>query len=79
MKLVVSSLDYSTPEWGSRNVLQKACQGGKEQTRLYATRLLALLVRARTVGITQWGIDLLVQQIFDSSRTVSAVAIEVSF
>ena len=79
LKLVISSLDYSTPDWGSRNVLQKACsnKSSKEPQRLYATRLLAVLVRARTVGIAQWGVDLLVQQIFDPSKTVSAVALEV--
>lgn len=68
LKLVVTCLDYSSLEWGSRNVLGKACRESNETGRLYATRLIGVLIRCRTPNIAQWGIDLLVNQLFDKSK-----------
>jgi rapamycin-insensitive companion of mTOR len=61
LKLVISSLDYTSSEWGSRNLLSKALKEGSEVCKLYATRFLGVLVRSRIPNIAQWGIELLVR------------------
>lgn len=60
LKLVLTCLDYSTAEWGSRNLLGKALKDGSETSRLYATRFIGVLVRSKTPNVGQWGIELLV-------------------
>ena len=77
MKLVVSSLDYSASDWGSQNLLSKALTKESESCRLYATRFLGILIRSRTSYIAQWGINLLVCQLFDSSKAITWVALEI--
>ena len=78
LKLVISSLDYSTMDWGSRNLLTKALtKEGSESCRLYATRFLGVLIRSRTSNVAQWGINLLVCQLFDPSKTIAWVALEI--
>jgi rapamycin-insensitive companion of mTOR len=75
-KLVVASLDYSSPEWGSRNLLSKALKEGSEYTRLYATRFIGVLIRSRTQNIAQWGISLLVMQLSDKSSIIPWVSLD---
>ena len=62
LKLVITSLDYSTSDWGSRALLGKALKDGSETSRLYATRFIGLLIRSKTPNVAQWGIDLLVRK-----------------
>ena len=77
LKLVISCLDYSTADWGSRNLLAKALtKEGSESCRLYATRFLGVLIRSRTANVAQWGLELLVSQLFDNSKTVAWVALD---
>lgn len=64
LKLVISCLDYTSPDWGSRNLLSKALKEGSELCKLYATRFLGVLIRSRTPNIAQWGIELLVKLLF---------------
>ena len=59
LKLVISCLDYSSVDWGSRILLSKALREGSETCRIYATRFLGVLIRSKSPNITQWGIDLL--------------------
>ena len=66
LKLILSSLDYSASEWGSRNLMEKALKEGAESARLYATRFLGLLMRSRAPNVTQWVMRLLVSQVADS-------------
>ena len=66
LKLVISSLDYSSPDWGSRSLLSKALKEGSEASKLYATRFLGVLIRSRTPNIAQWGIELLVSGSYDA-------------
>ena len=40
LKLVISCLDYSSRDWGSRNLLSKALKDGSETCRIYSTRFL---------------------------------------
>ncbi len=70
LKLLISSLDYSSVDWGSRALLTKVCRDGSEAARVYATKFLGLLVRTKTPYITQWGIDLVVGQLFDETSKV---------
>ena len=57
LKLVISCLDYSSMEWGSRTLLSKALREGSETCQIYATRFLGVLIRSKSPNITQWGID----------------------
>ena len=78
LKLVISSLDYSAMDWGSRILLAKALtKEESESCRLYATRFLGVLIRSRTSNVAQWGIQLLVSQLFDMSKTVAWVALHI--
>ena len=78
LKLVISSLDYSAMDWGSRILLSKALtKEESESCRLYATRFLGVLIRSRTSNVAQWGISLLVSQLFDASQTVAWVALHI--
>uniref|UniRef100_A0A0K2V7N4 Rapamycininsensitive companion of mTORlike [Saccoglossus kowalevskii] n=1 Tax=Lepeophtheirus salmonis TaxID=72036 RepID=A0A0K2V7N4_LEPSM len=76
MKLIISSLDYSR-EWGSRALLQRALVDLPEETpRLYATRFLGILIRSKSANVAQWGISLLVQQLYDPSPIIYSTALE---
>ena len=78
LKLVISTLDYSTMDWGSRILLSKALtKEESESCRLYASRFLGVLIRSRTSNVAQWGIQLLVSQLFDTSKTVAWVALHI--
>ena len=72
LKLVISSLDYSSPDWGSRSLLSKALKEGSEASKLYATRFLGVLIRSRTPNIAQWGIELLVSGSYEARFTTWA-------
>ncbi len=74
LKLALTCLDYSSHEWGSRHLLEKVCRDSNESSRLYATRLLGVLLRCRTPYLTQWTIDILVGQLFSPARAVSMAA-----
>ncbi|XP_071034763.1 rapamycin-insensitive companion of mTOR [Parasteatoda tepidariorum] len=76
IKLVVSSLDYSK-EGFSRAILAKVLTGTEEATRLYATNLLLVLLRAKLPDFRKWAIEVLVYQLHDSSKLVSSAALEI--
>lgn len=76
LKLIVVCLDYSSPDWGSRNLLKKALRETSESCRIYSTRFLAVLIRSRTPSVAQWGIDFLVNQLFDESKIIPWLALE---
>ncbi|XP_011297847.1 rapamycin-insensitive companion of mTOR [Fopius arisanus] len=76
VKLIVSSLDY-TREGPNRKVLSKIVSSGLlEQTRLYATQFLRLILRARMNDAFQWALTLLTGRLSDDSRTVALAALE---
>ncbi|XP_059078689.1 rapamycin-insensitive companion of mTOR-like isoform X2 [Tigriopus californicus] len=76
LKLIVACLDYSSPDWGSRNLLRKALRETSESCRIYSTRFLAVLVRSRTPSVAQWGIEFLVNQLFDESKVIPWMALD---
>ncbi|XP_066994227.2 rapamycin-insensitive companion of mTOR [Anabrus simplex] len=76
VKLVVSSLDYSI-DGMPRVILGKVLTAPSEASRLYATQFLLVLLRARLPDFSKWGIELLVNQLYDQSRTVSLAAISI--
>ncbi|XP_014205206.1 rapamycin-insensitive companion of mTOR-like [Copidosoma floridanum] len=76
VKLVVSSLDYLR-EGLSRRVLAKvANDASSESTRLYATRFLRILLRARKRDADHWVIMLLLNKLNDTSPAVANAALE---
>lgn len=78
LKLVISCLDYSSVEWGSRSLLAKALKEGSETCRIYATKFLGVLLRAKTHNVAHWGLDLLTGQLFDSqSKIVPILALNI--
>ncbi len=76
LKLIISSLDYGNPEWGSRNIMARALKDGTEYSRLYATRFIGILLRSHTPNIAQWGIGHLVEQLSSSSKIIPWVALD---
>ena len=75
-KLVISCLDYSSMEWGSRLLLSKALKECSETCRIYATKFLGILIRSKTPNVAQWGIELLTDQLFDvDSKIVPSIAL----
>ena len=76
-KLAITAIDYSSPEWGSRTLLGKACKESPEPLRLYATKFLGVLLRSKTPNFAQWGIDLLVNQLYDKSKVIPWIALDI--
>ncbi|CAG2169861.1 unnamed protein product, partial [Oppiella nova] len=78
MKLIVSSLDYSTEVNNfSRTLLNKVLTSVSESARLYATNYLRVLLRAQVCDYSKWAIELLVLQLYDKSSAVSLAAIDI--
>lgn len=74
MKLIISSLDYK--EAGpSRDLLSAVLTCERENSRLYATQFLLVLLRAGIPQFSNWGIKLLAKQLNDSSRAVHLFAL----
>ena len=77
-KLVISCLDYSSVDWGSRLLLAKALKEAPETCRIYATKFLGVLLRSKSNNIAHWGLDLITGQIFDEeSKIVPIVALNI--
>lgn len=69
MKLIISSLDYR--EVGpSRDLLAAVLTCPNENSRLYATQFLLVLLRAGLPYFCNWGIKLLAKQLQDKSRSI---------
>ena len=45
--------------------------------RLYSTKFLRVLLRAKVRSFTTWGIELLVGQLYDQSRSVAMTALSI--
>ncbi|XP_055941079.1 rapamycin-insensitive companion of mTOR-like [Argiope bruennichi] len=76
VKLIISALDY-TKEGFSRAILTKVLTGSEEATRLYATNFLLILLRAKLPDFRKWAIEVLVYQLHDTSKLVSAAALDI--
>lgn len=69
VKLIISSMDYSSPGPG-RRILAAVLTCPIENSRLYATQFLLVLLRANLTDFPKWGIPLLVKQLNDEARAV---------
>uniref|UniRef100_UPI0037E8DDC5 rapamycin-insensitive companion of mTOR-like n=1 Tax=Semicossyphus pulcher TaxID=241346 RepID=UPI0037E8DDC5 len=76
LKLTVSTLDYSR-DGLSRVILSKVLTAASDTCRLYATKHLRVLLRAGVEFFSNWGIELLVAQLHDRSKTVSVEALDI--
>ncbi|XP_069077437.1 rapamycin-insensitive companion of mTOR isoform X1 [Pleurodeles waltl] len=76
LKLTVSSLDYSR-DGLARVILSKVLTASTDSCRLYATKHLRVLLRANVEFFSNWGIELLVTQLYDKSKSVSSEALEI--
>ncbi|KAG5892421.1 hypothetical protein JTB14_003357 [Gonioctena quinquepunctata] len=69
VKLIISSLEYIFPG-PSREILESVLTCNLESSRLYATQFLHILLRAGNPLFSSWAIQLLVNRLFDKSRSV---------
>nr|XP_020511696.1 rapamycin-insensitive companion of mTOR-like [Labrus bergylta] len=76
LKLTVSTLDYST-DGLSRVILSKVLTAANDTCRLYATKHLRVLLRAGVEFFSNWGMELLVTQLYDRNKTVSMEALDI--
>ncbi|GIX79084.1 rapamycin-insensitive companion of mTOR, partial [Caerostris extrusa] len=76
IKLIVSSLDY-TKEGFSRAILTKVLTGTEELTRFVCYKFLLVLLRAKLPDYRKWAIEVLVYQLHDTSKLVSAAALDI--
>uniref|UniRef100_A0A8C4ZU13 Uncharacterized protein n=1 Tax=Gadus morhua TaxID=8049 RepID=A0A8C4ZU13_GADMO len=76
VKLTVSTLDFSR-DGLARVVLSKVLIAASESCRLYATRHLRVLLRANAEFFSNWGVELLVTQLYDRSQPVRLEALDV--
>ncbi|XP_068166209.1 rapamycin-insensitive companion of mTOR-like isoform X2 [Antennarius striatus] len=76
LKLAVSTLDYSR-DGLARVILSKILTAATDPCRLYATKHLRVLLRAGVEFFSSWGMELLVTQLHDHSKTVSMEALDI--
>ncbi|XP_075590816.1 LOW QUALITY PROTEIN: rapamycin-insensitive companion of Tor [Dermatophagoides farinae] len=75
-KLIISSFDYSEKDF-PRNILSKVLTSSNESSRIYSTKLLRLLLRMGVTDFAQWGIDLLINQLYDQSSVICLEALDI--
>lgn len=76
IKLIISSLDYNKDGF-SRKLLSQALRCKLEPARLYATNFLRVLLRSEMSDFHKWVIELLVQQLSDTSQSVCLSALDI--
>ncbi|XP_045157719.2 rapamycin-insensitive companion of mTOR-like isoform X2 [Mercenaria mercenaria] len=76
VKLISSCLYYGR-DGNCRAVLSKALCAGSEAGRLYSTKMMRILLRAKVKDFSQWGIEFLVGQLYDQSRSVAMTALTI--
>eukprot|EP01132_Coremiostelium_polycephalum_P001142 gene1142-1449_t len=74
--LIMTSLDYNV-NGASRTILQKILTSNSRVVRYLATKYMRSLLRSGVQDFSNWGIDLLVQQLNDQDAKVSALALNV--
>ncbi|OTF79800.1 rapamycin-insensitive companion of mTOR-like protein, partial [Euroglyphus maynei] len=75
-KLIISSFDYSEVDF-PRNFLSKVLTSSNESSRIYSTKFLRLLLRINVQDFAQWGINLLINQLYDQSSVISLEALDI--
>jgi len=74
--LIMTSLDYNV-NGASRTILQKILTSSSRVVRYLATKYMRFLLRSGVQDFSNWGIELLVQQLNDSDPKVSALSLNV--
>ncbi|KAI9208047.1 Rapamycin-insensitive companion of mTOR, N-term-domain-containing protein [Polychytrium aggregatum] len=80
VKLMLSNMNYDV-EGHPRIILSKVLTSGNKEMRLYATELLCNLLRDGAEGFSDWGVRLMVPQIYDPSvdiREKTSVALKLA-
>uniref|UniRef100_A0A2C9LNG1 Rapamycin-insensitive companion of mTOR n=1 Tax=Biomphalaria glabrata TaxID=6526 RepID=A0A2C9LNG1_BIOGL len=76
VKLAISCLNYAA-DGSTRPILSKALTATQDVCRLYATKLLRVLMRACTPGLSTWGIELLITQLYDPEKSIAMSAVNI--
>ncbi|XP_022918120.2 rapamycin-insensitive companion of mTOR [Onthophagus taurus] len=76
VKLIISSLDYKSDS-PSKQLLSSVLICRNENSRLYATQFLLILLRAGVPDFASWGIEFLAKQLKDESRSIRLAALNV--
>ncbi|EGC39137.1 cytosolic regulator of adenylyl cyclase [Dictyostelium purpureum] len=74
--LIMTSLDYNV-NGASRTILQKILTSNSRVVRYLATKYLRFLLRSGVQDFSNWGIELLVQQLNDTDTKVSGLSLNV--
>ncbi|XP_038056476.1 rapamycin-insensitive companion of mTOR-like isoform X1 [Patiria miniata] len=75
-KLITTCLNCSREGLG-RTILSKLLTSTSESMRLYATGHLRVQLRAQIPFFQNWGMEMLVTQLYDKSSTVASEAVEI--
>ncbi|GFS15783.1 rapamycin-insensitive companion of mTOR [Elysia marginata] len=76
VKLAISALNFSV-DGSTRPILTKALTATADVCRVYATKMMRVLMRAGTPGFGQWGIEMLVTQLYDQEKSVAMSALHI--
>ncbi|CAG8628166.1 8090_t:CDS:10, partial [Acaulospora morrowiae] len=76
IKAIITNLDYGL-DAHPRILLSKVMTSGYKRVRLYATKHLGLILRTSPNKFNEWGIQLLITQLYDPAMEVCQVAVRV--
>ncbi|KAK0085804.1 hypothetical protein PV326_005791 [Microctonus aethiopoides] len=77
VKLIISTLDYSR-DGPNRKVLTKVISlSTSEQTRIYTTQFLCLILRSKMDDVCHWALKLIIERLTDESKQVALIALEI--
>ena len=76
MKLMVASLDFAH-DTHSRVILSKLLTACDTSMRLYTTKHMRVLLRAKMPFFNSWGLELLIPQLYDVERQVALEAVDI--
>ncbi len=61
----------------ARIILSKALTASSENARLYTASFMRVLMRAKVPFLSNWGMEMLVTQLYDQSKSVAMEALSV--
>ncbi|CAJ0754406.1 3948_t:CDS:10 [Entrophospora sp. SA101] len=76
IKAIITNLDYSL-DGHPRILLSKVMTSGYKRVRLYATKHLGVILRTSAKMFNEWGIPLLITQLYDPAMEVCQMAVRV--
>eukprot|EP01135_Chromosphaera_perkinsii_P011707 Nk52_evm30s2474 gene=Nk52_evmTU30s2474 len=75
-KLLLNSLHFGKGGY-SQAILQTALTSSSVACRRYCTRLMRTFFRARVENFSEWGVEFLVSQLYDTDEEVNSIALSV--